>query len=147
MIWIRCRPTIATQSWSSRLQSSRPIVCGYACKKIENYLLAADTVHEDNKLKGVEKALEEDVPEKRDFYTNIVVLPKPDGMHALKVAEEDLEIASVEFPWQPAREIDPYIGENSVLRTLMSSLGEKDWLKFRQAGSTRAWRVLRREMS
>ncbi|KAH2149279.1 hypothetical protein KXW33_004356 [Aspergillus fumigatus] len=78
--------------------------------KIENYLLAADTVHEDNKLKGVEKALEEDVPEKRDFYTNIVVLPKPDGMHALKVAEEDLEIASVEFPWQPAREIDPYIG-------------------------------------
>ncbi|KAK9593404.1 hypothetical protein V6Z90_004507 [Aspergillus fumigatus] len=63
-----------------------------------------------NKLKGVEKALEEDVPEKRDFYTNIVVLPKPDGMHALKVAEEDLEIASVEFPWQPAREIDPYIG-------------------------------------
>ncbi|KAH2668053.1 hypothetical protein KXV32_005524 [Aspergillus fumigatus] len=63
-----------------------------------------------NKLKGVEKALEEDVPEKRDFYTNIVVLPKPDGMHALKVAEEDLEIASVEFPWQPAREIDPYVG-------------------------------------
>ncbi|KAH2183664.1 hypothetical protein KXW59_002580, partial [Aspergillus fumigatus] len=26
------------------------------------------------------------------------------------VAEEDLEIASVEFPWQPAREIDPYVG-------------------------------------